>query len=1155
MIFPSGPISEMHSIVFLIYYLIFFIVFYLFALFSNSKLTIYKLIFIAIFGLIIAMPTGLAHLFFNKGAYITNNDIIFENKMLTIKNAKERIIYSLGPNVTIIELENGILLGEVKNSDIPEKFTMNEGCGAISFGGGDRPITTNGQNTDSKNECFKNLAKLIKTHYPDGLGDISIIISDTINNCILNLSGGPNKNCKRKINYIIKNGNNVGSFDTEQDTSDPLLPPLSDIIETGDDVALKYMNLMHLLDKDRDGWINIDEFCYWYYLTTILTEDDLDAEPLISVFPTLANIRTYKPDLEKDMRDERERLLSADKTADGFKIINEEILVSIDYFRNYLEDGQKSWEYIDIIITHIYNNYDKYLELFNHDNEYLILGITIPSRLRDRLKIGSTERELYKNAITLAKVRHNVDGAAQYTILEDAILGELDIDNEEEYSCTVLLSAGLAGLEDYSESEADRLAIFKSIAAKLQPFVNNEGVVNKKIIMVDTNSEYYIILSSNNTNGSKCLNIINYIAANGKKPNSGGGEDEEDMVLINHGEILGVGLWEPFPNKLPVEEVNRIERDIITIRTKLHPDSVFIKVEPNYMIAEVSNETITQHFTNGHNPYNYTGNSDLDCTGSQMHGDYSTVTDITAQIKLMGNKLSNVYINGIENKSVMILLSNGIGLILNGSSTHKCINKLKYIRETGRLNPTDAEKAEWTSYNPSDKDIYDAMIDLENVNSGKNFLRPDCSGTSKVDIIIAQKQDQLNALETRVRNMWTSEETQLTEEEIQTKITNALKLNDLAYEALIEITQSQCDDIYEDMLLIPGYSTFIESDCGNYSQIIIDINNQKDDDVESVIHQLEEESYSDNWQKNQAQARAAKLRRYAYDTLISSITKNCKYNDDVPKVCCHANTDECNECKGMRTVDTSTSQAESESSTAGAEAAASTDSVNCQAGETVDQCQVCDGDNTTCKIGCVHAGYTWNSSSSSCCQGTVDECQVCNGDNTSCAGCDNMPNSGKVLDDCGACDGDNTSCETGCDLKQGYTWNSSSSSCCEGTVDDCGVCNGNNTSCETGCDLKQGYTWNSSFCHSNANQEGDNGGGGNSAGAGADAGGGAGAGADAGPDLGATVEEAMALANETDQKVERGDDLSVILANMESNHGPNSEQEEIEALLAAQAES
>ena len=40
----------------------------------------------------------------------------------------------------------------------------------------------------------------------------------------------------------------------------------------------------------------------------------------------------------------------------------------------------------------------------------------------------------------------------------------------------------------------------------------------------------------------------------------------------------------------------------------------------------------------------------------------------------------------------MILLSNGIGLILNGSSTHKCINKLKYIRETGRLNQRTQKK-------------------------------------------------------------------------------------------------------------------------------------------------------------------------------------------------------------------------------------------------------------------------------------------------------------------------------------------------------------------------------------------------------------------------------------------------------------------------------
>merc|ERR1719171_3142122 len=47
----------------------------------------------------------------------------------------------------------------------------------------------------------------------------------------------------------------------------------------------------------------------------------------------------------------------------------------------------------------------------------------------------------------------------------------------------------------------------------------------------------------------------------------------------------------------------------------------------------------------------------------------------------------------------------------------------------------------------------------------------------------------------------------------------------------------------------------------------------------------------------------------------------------------------------------------------------------------------------------------------------IDECGVCgvcDGDNTSCAGCDNVPNSGKVNDECGVCNGDNTSC-AGCD--------------------------------------------------------------------------------------------------------------------------------------------
>ena len=47
------------------------------------------------------------------------------------------------------------------------------------------------------------------------------------------------------------------------------------------------------------------------------------------------------------------------------------------------------------------------------------------------------------------------------------------------------------------------------------------------------------------------------------------------------------------------------------------------------------------------------------------------------------------------------------------------------------------------------------------------------------------------------------------------------------------------------------------------------------------------------------------------------------------------------------------------------------------------------------------------------CVGALDQCGVCNGDDTSCAGCDGVPGSGLELDDCGVCGGDNSSC-TGC---------------------------------------------------------------------------------------------------------------------------------------------
>ncbi len=50
------------------------------------------------------------------------------------------------------------------------------------------------------------------------------------------------------------------------------------------------------------------------------------------------------------------------------------------------------------------------------------------------------------------------------------------------------------------------------------------------------------------------------------------------------------------------------------------------------------------------------------------------------------------------------------------------------------------------------------------------------------------------------------------------------------------------------------------------------------------------------------------------------------------------------------------------------------------------------------------------------CAGTIngslrfDECNVCNGDSTTCADCTGVPNGSTNIDDCGVCDGDNTSC-------------------------------------------------------------------------------------------------------------------------------------------------
>jgi hypothetical protein len=72
------------------------------------------------------------------------------------------------------------------------------------------------------------------------------------------------------------------------------------------------------------------------------------------------------------------------------------------------------------------------------------------------------------------------------------------------------------------------------------------------------------------------------------------------------------------------------------------------------------------------------------------------------------------------------------------------------------------------------------------------------------------------------------------------------------------------------------------------------------------------------------------------------------------------------------------------------------------------------------------------------CAGTIDECGVCDGDNSTCAGCDGIPNSGLVFDQCGVCDGADAC--VGCD---GVPFS--------GLVfDQCGVCDGSDAC--VGCD-------------------------------------------------------------------------------------------------------
>jgi uncharacterized protein (TIGR02145 family) len=106
----------------------------------------------------------------------------------------------------------------------------------------------------------------------------------------------------------------------------------------------------------------------------------------------------------------------------------------------------------------------------------------------------------------------------------------------------------------------------------------------------------------------------------------------------------------------------------------------------------------------------------------------------------------------------------------------------------------------------------------------------------------------------------------------------------------------------------------------------------------------------------------------------------------------------------------------------------------------VDECGVCEGDNSTCLDEC---GVP-NGDNSSC----SDECGVPNGDNSSCLDCCGVVNGdGSTCDgDCGACN-DNLTCLDECGVLNG-----DSSSC----LDECGVPNGGNLTCLDECGVPNG---------------------------------------------------------------------------------------------------
>ncbi|MBT6176551.1 MAG: DNRLRE domain-containing protein [Deltaproteobacteria bacterium] len=122
----------------------------------------------------------------------------------------------------------------------------------------------------------------------------------------------------------------------------------------------------------------------------------------------------------------------------------------------------------------------------------------------------------------------------------------------------------------------------------------------------------------------------------------------------------------------------------------------------------------------------------------------------------------------------------------------------------------------------------------------------------------------------------------------------------------------------------------------------------------------------------------------------------------------------------------------------------------------VDECGVCNGDNTQC-ADCAgvpygdaladECGICDNDATNDCIQdcsetwggdAVIDDCGVCDGDNTTCADCAGVPNGDSMLDECGVCDNDSTNdCTEDCT----GTWGG------DAILDECDVCEGDSSTC------------------------------------------------------------------------------------------------------------